>query len=359
MVRYDVLLIGRTPSAAVLARLLAAADRSVALIDDGSAPSLDGSIRWLMLRDLGLVDQPVVDSWPHIAVYRDRELLEDGFIDMVYRLDRFGDLASRRLITESNELVAALVADSASIDHGVATPHRFLRQRGRVAGVRFADGGEIGARLTIVTSGNRRLLGAKDKSLPDEITPPLFEQLDIVWQAGAGAACELTHLTGGPLAEVEGSAVLQSASGRTALSVVVSAAALVREAVVVSDVLDRLLCHDALVELPPLATAVSATVRLLTRPERVDVDQYGPGLAVLGPIQCFSDPSSFDREVRLSHLLAVALARAPSERYGSVSLLGAIAATLRTSEWARRPSGPVGAGLRLQDHLGCLEIPAK
>lgn len=340
MKQYDVLLIGRTPASAILARNLAGAGRSIALIDDGMIPGFTGSIRWLTLRDLGLADRPEVEAWPCIRVFRERALLEDGVRDTVYHSDKFQDLAHRTLVTQAGELFGAIIAYSVAVDLGSATPSRFLRVRGRVVGVGFADGSEISARLTIVTSGNRTLLGARERTLPDEIAPPFYEQLDIAWPGRPDTSCEQVTVTGGPLTDVEATAILHLAPGRTALSLVVSAAQLVREAVVVSDVLDRLLRRSAMEVLPPLAEASSAALRLLTLPERVDVDRYGPGSMVLGAMQGISDPARFDREVRLSQLLADELAMAPVERYGSASLHCAIAASLKASDWTRREPRP-------------------
>ena len=300
------------------------------------APSWTGSIRWLTLRDLGLGEKPELIRWPAIQAFRERELLEDGVLETVYRSDSFGDLAHRQFVTRSDQVADLVLAGVTSVDQGSAIPSGYLRQRGRVTGVRFADDSEITARLTIVTSGNRSLVSARDRSFPGEKAPPLLQRTEIIWLAESDAGCARTTVTGDGLDHVGAVATTFRSLDRLALSMVVSTKALIREAVVVTDIIGSFLNHPAHADLPDLETAASATSGLLTLPERVNLDQFGAGYLVLGKLEGLSDSTSFDREVNVADDVARELCDAPVERFGSVSLQCAIAGRMHASQWARR-----------------------
>jgi hypothetical protein len=334
--RYDVLLIGRNPVAAVLAHRLAEAGRSVALINDGMVSSTTAIVRWLTLRDLGIDAHAAASDWPAVARFIERWLLEDGSIDVVYRSDRLADRANRFLVTDSTQLTEMILIGSAPVDSGAADPVEFLWRRGRVTGARFADGSEVEARLTIVTSGNRLLLGATDRSLPDSVAPPFLEQIEITWAIPTGGNVERTRLAGGPLAAVGASATVVRLPDRIVLSLIAPAVELVREAIAVTDVLGNLLTHSALSYLPPVTAATSASVLLMALPPRVDLDQYGTGFAVLGAMEGLSDPGSFDREISVANQIAAGLTPAATERFGDVSLFGAVAGAVADLPWSRR-----------------------
>ena len=339
MTRYDALLIGRTPVAAILARRLAAAGRSIAVIGDGLAHSFTGLIRWLTLRDLGIGDHAVIHGWPVVDSFVERLLLEDGSLDAIYRSERLADQASRFLATDSVRLTGLVIDEAAAVDSGTAVPVSFLWDRGRVTGARFADGSEIEARLTIVTSDNRLILGATDSSLPVTIAPPFFEQIEIGWMRDSDGSAQRTHLAGGPLAAAGASAILMTSPGRAVLSLIAPAEELVREGIVVTDVIGGLLRHAALGDLPPLDSATSARIRFLTLPAKVALDRYGAGYAVLGAMAGLSEPGSFDREITLASEIASRLVAADVEKLGEVALFGAIAGEVGDLSCAKRDLG--------------------
>jgi hypothetical protein len=208
-----------------------------------------------------------------------------------------------------------------------------------VTGARFTDGSEIEARLTVITSGNRLVLGATQPARSETIAAPLFEQIEIAWPSTSGDRVERTRFTGGPLAEVGASASLLTLPSRIVLSLLAPADELVREAVVVTDVLSWLLAHSALANLPPLASASSAYFRLLTLPSKVNLERNGAGYAVLGAMEGMADCNSFDREIRLASALADELVTADVERFGDVSLFGAVAGGVSISPMVKRDHG--------------------
>jgi hypothetical protein len=208
-----------------------------------------------------------------------------------------------------------------------------------VTGARFTDGSEIEARLTVITSGNRLVLGATQHARSETIAAPLFEQIEIAWLSTSGDRVERTRFTGGPLAEVGASASLLTLPSRIVLSLLAPADELVREAVVVTDVLSWLLAHSALANLPPLASASSAYFRLLTLPSKVNLERNGAGYAVLGAMEGMADCNSFDREIRLASALADELVTADVERFGDVSLFGAVAGGVSNSPMVKRDHG--------------------
>lgn len=332
MTDYDVLLIGRTPLAAVLARQLAEERRSVAVIDDGMTPSVTDTVEWLTLRHLGLGNSIDFSTWPVITQRTDLQLLDDGSVEQTYRSASLSDKASRTLVPTSSALSNTLLASSNLIDQGAATPSRLLYARGIVTGVEFADGAVIAARLTIITSENRRLPGATIQAMPGTTAPPLVEQIEVAWSLdsiGAVGEAARTVISGGPLAEVKGCATLFSLPNRLVLSLTLAVDELVREAVVITDVLAQLLGHPALGDLPSLVSADAASTRLLSHHEANYMARYGPGYAVFGPLWRMTQPASFDRELSFALRLGSYLGAAPPERLGQVSLMAEVVAQIR------------------------------
>jgi len=319
----------------MLARIIAGGGKSVALIDDGMTPNTTGTARWKTLRALGVSDHPVLASWPTITSLAEWILVDAGLLDVQYQSDRLHDRANRFLLTESLQL-GELVIDGVEIDHETASPISFLWHGGTVSGVRFVDGREIGARLTLVTSGNRLLLAVQDCPISDQIATPAFEQIEISWPLSSNSKCGRINLRGGVLAEVDGVATLLLSPGRLVLSLIVPVASLVREAIVITDLLNRLLCHPGFADVPAMSASYAASAKLLTLPERVNLARFGSGYAVLGALEGLCDPTSFDRELLLAQAIGHELMLASADRVGSVALLGAISAIAGSVEAARR-----------------------
>lgn len=335
MAQVDVLIIGRTPVGSMLARIVAGGDKSVALIDDEMTPNTTGTARWKTLRALGVSDHPVLARWPTIASLAERILVDAGSLDARYQSDRLNDRANRYLLTESLQLVE-LIVGGVDIDHETASPISFLWHGGTVSGVRFVDGREIGARLTLVTSANRLLLGVSDCPISDQTATPVFERIEISWPFSSDSKCGRINIRGGVLAEVDGVATILLSADRLVLSLTVPVASLVREAIVITDLLNRLLCHPGFADVPAVSASNAASVKLLTLPERVNLARFGSGNAVLGAMEGLCDPTSFDRELLLAQAIGQELKLASADCVGSVALLGAISAIVGSMEAARR-----------------------